>query len=171
MAEFTVHDDVVTARAAASKFFWRSVSPRLPWLAAGAVLLSAMTIATYYRIYRIPDDWVLKDIYSVMLVINSLLLLINLLYVPVLLGMYRVIAVGRVRRDPVRHVRMTDTEISVTSSQLSAAVPWSRFRDLTEYPDFFILSYTRSIYWWLPRKEMSGEALKLIRNAAGKLRR
>jgi len=106
----------------------------------------------------------MKDIYSGMLVVNSLLLLFTLAYVPLFLGIYRGISVRQVRLDAVRQVRITDADIRVVSSQVSATVPWKSFRDLREYPEFFILAITRSLYWWLPRKEMPAEALELVRN-------
>jgi len=146
MIEFTVHDDAMTARAVASAFFWRKFRPRLFWVAAAAVVLSVMIVMTaYYRMHHTRDDWVLSGIQLTMLVINSLLLLITLGYLPVFLGVYRAIAAWRARRDAVRQVRMTDAEISVVSSRVSATIPWRRFRDLRECPEFFILSYTRSI--------------------------
>ena len=120
MVEFTVHDDAKTARAAAAAFFWRRVGPRLPWFAAGAVVLGVMTIAAaYYSIYHAPLDWVLRGMYSATLVTNALLLLMTLVYVPLFRGLYSAIAARQVRHDPVRKVRITDAEISIVSSKVS----------------------------------------------------
>lgn len=97
-----------------------------------------------------------------MLILNSLLLFVALAYVPFFLGAFRAAGIRRVRREPQRKIRVTQADISLCSDKITRTVPWNRFRAVWEYPEFFILSFSRYLWWWLPRRGMPPEAEAIV---------
>jgi hypothetical protein len=154
--EFTVHDDEATAEAAASAFFWRMFRIRhVRWLVTSAALWSAAILLT---VRHLRNSWEMG--------VFVFFLCSTVMYVPIFHFARRKAASLVVRRSPERRVRVTPTDITISSGLASTTLPWARFQSIWEFPDFTILATGTNFYWWLPREAVPADAMAIIREAA-----
>jgi len=158
MSEFVVRDDNAVAQAAAATFFWRTFRRHhLLTFLGGAIFFSGMIVWT---LRTVGDTWSIGT--------AAFFLVGTLAYFPVFYFARRSAAAQMVRKHPERRVRVTPVDITISTSDGSATLPWRTFQSIWEYPDFILLVLGRHSYWWLPKAGMPDDAVDTIRQVAAR---
>jgi hypothetical protein len=156
--EFTTRDNVEVAQAAASAYFWRMLrTRRLWWLVSCAIFFSlTMALLLYYG----GPGWAVG--------IFLFLLAMTLAYVPVFYFAHRKAATTLVLRSSKRRVRITTSDMTITSELGSITLPWTQFCSVWEYPDFIIFVIGQFSYLWLPRQAVPANAMTIVQTYIAK---
>jgi hypothetical protein len=154
--EFVLRDEIGSAKAAAAAFFWRNfqsnaVKTWVPGLIFG-------TFAVWLSSHYDGNTWVV----GFFLVFLSM----TVLAAPALYFACRSAAVRDVQRDPLRTVRLTSVDVTITSAGVSKTLPWGNFRAISTYRGFVILARGHSSFWWLPLSSLSPEARRVFDSRA-----
>jgi hypothetical protein len=159
MVEFVVRDREVVAKAVAETAFWRNFRSRYAMtFLLGMVLWPALIVLSYRTR---GDTWFIGFF--------GFMFFVTLIWTPVTYFARRRAAVVVVKKYPERNVRVTPGDITIATTDGSTTLPWRMFKDIWEYPGFFIFARELGIYWWLPKSDMPHDAVMIVRQAAAAL--
>ncbi len=159
MVEFVVRDSKAVAQAAAASSFWRNFRSRYAWPFLGAAIFWPLMIVLTYRAFG--DTWLIGFL--------GFFLFLTLAFTPLFYFARKRAAAEMVKRYPERRVRITSVDLTISTSDDSTTLAWHLFKEILEYPSFFVLMREWGFYCWLPKSEMPDDALMTVRQIAAAL--
>jgi uncharacterized protein (DUF58 family) len=142
-------------RRAVGLFVWRSAMRRRGWLGLTALALIGISLALGW--WNGAPSWVFGVNIAAIAIVPLLFL--------VLWRAHFVNTVGRFRSmaSPSAEVIFRDQDITISSDLGSATLPWTRFIDVWETPEFWMMFLAPNQFITLPVANLSEEALAFLR--------
>ncbi|HKD29310.1 MAG TPA: YcxB family protein [Xanthobacteraceae bacterium] len=142
-------------RRAVWLFVWRGAMRPRGWLWLVAIALIGIGLAGGWS--REPS-WVLAVYIAAIALAPLYFLLVWRAHFVNTVGLFRSMA------SPTAEFVFRDQDVSISSELGSTTLPWTRFIDVWERPEFLMMFLTRSQFITLPVADLSEEALAFLRS-------
>jgi len=141
-------------RRAVRLFVWRGLRRR-SWLLLVAIALTGISLASSWNS---GPSWLLAVDMTAIALVPLVFLLVWRAHFVRTVGKFRSMA------SPTAELVFRDQDMSISSELGSVTLPWTRFIDVWETPEFWMMFLTRSQFVTLPVVNFSEEALAFLRS-------
>jgi hypothetical protein len=142
-------------RRAVRLFVWRGVMRRRGWLWLAAIILLIFGIASSWSE---RPSWVLAINIAAMALVPLFFLLVWRAHFANTVGKFRSMA------SPTAEFIFRDRDMTASSEFGSTTLPWERFVEVWETPEFWMMFLTPSQFITLPVKDLPEKVLALMRS-------